>query len=280
MTRDALKLGYAFNSNKTQAVRPTVARKKSSTSKDTAAALPVSTKVTKKRQSVSTPSDSGVSKSSGNTTGTNSTRVDNSRKRKSVTQSEPSSTSRAVQRKRPEPARQIPIDDQAFQPRPIMTQPQQQPAPSPAPFIQQPMPQQQQQQNPYNNQFMNTMPSPVAPQQQAAHRGSFNQFQNTPQMNQFRMMQQQQQQQPHHQQHHQQHSSQQKVNYGQQIQQQAMRPNPQFFPQMGQQQFPQQPMQMPGQGGMTMNVQGNNQVRQNMPSTDEQNDPLFMLKEM
>ena len=90
---------------------------------------------------------------------------------------------------------------------------------------------------------------------------------------------QQQQQQSHHQQHYQQHPNQQKVNYGQ-IQQQAMRPTPQFFPQMGQQQFPQQPMQIPGQGGMPMTVQGNNQVRQNMPSTDEQNDPLFMLKEM
>jgi hypothetical protein len=157
-----------------------------------------------------------------------------------------------------------------------MTQPQQQQQPTQpaAPFLQQAMPQQQQ--NPYNNQYMNTMPSPVAPQQQANHRGSFNQFQNNPQMNQFRMMQQQQ---SHHQQqqHHPQHSNQQKVNYGQ-IQQQPMRPNPQFFPQMGQQQFPQQPMQMPGQGGMQMNIQGNNQVRHNMATSDEQNDPLFMLK--
>jgi hypothetical protein len=47
---------------------------------------------------------------------------------------------------------------------------------------------------------------------------------------------------------------------------------------MGQQQFPQQPMQMPGQGGMQMNIQGNTQVRHNMATSDEQNDPLFMLK--
>jgi len=61
-----------------------------------------------------------------------------------------------------------------------------------------------------------------------------------------------------------------------------MRPNPQFFQQMGQQQFAQQPMQIPGQGGMSMNVQqqANNQVRGNMGSSDDQNDPLFMLKDM
>ena len=273
MTRDALKLGYAFSANKTQAVRPTVTRRKSSTTKD--ASPSISTKGTKKKQSASTLSDPGVLKSPGAPVTLNATRVDNSRKRKTTTQSDPTPTSRAVQRKRTEPSRQIPVDDQAFQPRPIMTQPQQQqqPAQSTAPFLQQAMPQQQQ--NPYNNQFMNTMPSPVAPQQQASHRGTFNQFQNNPQMNQFRMMQQQQSH--HQQQHHQQHSNQQKVNYGQ-IQQQPMRSNPQFFPQMGQQQFPQQTMQIPGQGGMQMNVQGNNQVRQNMATSDDQNDPLFMLK--
>ena len=275
MTRDALKLGYAFSVNKASPVRPTVTRRKSSSTKDTAPT--VSTKGTKKKQSASTSSHSGVSKIPGPAPVLNVPRVDTSRKRKSTTQADPKSAPRVVQRKRTEPSRQIPVDDQAFQPRPIMTQPQQQqqqPTQPTVPFLQQAMPQQQQ--NPYNNQYMNTMPSPVAPQQQANHRGSFNQFQNNPQMNQFRMMQQQQ---SHHQQqqHHPQHSNQQKVNYGQ-IQQQPMRPNPQFFPQMGQQQFSQQPMQMPGQGGMQMNIQGNNQVRHNMATSDEQNDPLFMLK--
>jgi hypothetical protein len=272
MTRDAVKLGYAFNANRTSPVRPTVTRRKPSSTKDTSSS--VSTKGTKKKQSASTPSDSGVSKLPEAPPVLNAPRVDISRKRKNTTQADPKSTPRVVQRKRTEPSRQIPVDDQAFQPRPIMTQPQQQQPTQPsAPFLQQAMPQQQQ--NPYNNQYMNAMPSPVAPQQQANHRGSFNQFQNNPQMNQFRMMQQQQSH--HQQQHHPQHSNQQKVNYGQ-IQQQPMRPNPQFFPQMGQQQFPQQPMQMPGQGGMQMNIQGNTQVRHNMATSDEQNDPLFMLK--
>jgi uncharacterized membrane protein len=310
ITPEALKMGYTYSAPKTQGVKPTVQRKKSATAKDTLSS-PVSTKVTKKRQSVTSPLNSGISKSSGNSISSNSTRVESARKRKSVTQSESSSAPRAAQRKRTsEPPRQISVDDKVFQPRPIMTQPQQQqPVPPPVPFNlqqqQQPVPQQQP--NPYNNQFMNTMPSPVAPQQ-TGHRGSFTQqqLQNTPQMNQFRMMQQQQQQQSHHQQqqqHYQQHpGQQQKINYGQnpqQQQQQAMRPIPQFFPhtQMNQQQ-PQQysqqlPMQIPGQVGVgpqgamphQMNVQqqqGNNPgVRQqNMPSTDEQNDPLFMLKDM
>ena len=267
MSRDALKSGYSFSMSKATASKPsTVTRRKSSSSKDTSA---VSSKGSKKKQSASTSSDHGVSKIPGASTAGTS-RVDNSRKRKTTAQSDPNSTPRAAQRKRVEPPRQkIPVDDQAFQPRPIMTQPQQkqqtQQQQPQQPFMQQNM--QQQQPNHYNNQFMNTMPSPVAPQQQGNHRGSFNQFQNAPQMNQFRMMQQQQSH------HHQQHSNQQKVNYGQ-MQQQPMRPNPQFFPQMGQQQF-QQPMQMPGQGGMQMNL--NNPVRQNMGS-DEQNDPLFMLK--
>ena len=274
MTRDALKSGYAFSICKTQAVRPTVTRRKSSTTKDTASST--STKGTKRRQS--TGAASGTPKSTGAQANSNATRAENTRKRKSTTQADSASTPRAVQRKRAEPLRQIPVDDQAFQPRPIMTQPQQQQqqhaSQSAAPFLQQAMPQQQQ--NPYNNQFMNTLPSPVAQQQQAGHRGSFNQFQNTPQMNQFRMMQQQQ---SHHQQQHIQHANQPKVNYGQ-IQQQPMRPNPQFFPQLGQQQFPQQQIQMPGQAALPMNMQGNNQVRQNMASTDDQNDPLFMLKDM
>ena len=72
---------------------------------------------------------------------------------------------------------------------------------------------------------------------------------------------------------------------------------PQFFPQMGQQQYGQQPMGMPGQMPMNMqqpqqnqqqqqqqqqqsNNNNNMQQRQNMPSADDQNDPLFMLKEM
>jgi len=146
-----------------------------------------------------------------------------------------------------------------------MTQPQQH----------QPVPQQQS--NPYNNQFINTLPSPVA-MQQTGHRASFTQFQNSPQMNQFRLMQQQQQ--SHHQQHHQQHSTQQKINYGQTPQQQAIRPIPQFFPQMNQQQFSQQAMQIPGQVVGPQGAMPQNPVRQNIPSTDEQNDPLFMLKEM
>jgi hypothetical protein len=129
----------------------------------------------------------------------------------------------------------------------------------------------QQQPNPYN-QFMKAMPSPVG----APQRGSFTQFPNAPQMNQFRMMQQQPQ-------HHQSQPGQQQMNYGQPPQ--AMQQMPQFFPQMGQQQYAQQPMPMPGQvvgppGGIPMNMQPNNAMRQNMPQSDDQNDPLFMLKDM
>jgi len=281
MTRDALKLGYAFNaSSKTQTIRPAATRRKSATVKDTVAAS-ASTKATKKKQAAATLTDASVSKSSGIPATLNAGRADNSRKRKNVAQSDPTPTIRVVQRKRSEPSRQIPVvDEQAFQPRPIMTKPQpqpqqqqqQQPAQSSVPFLQQ--------QIQYNNQMMNAMPSTVPPQQQATHRGSFNQFQNTQQINQFRRMQQQQQQQqqqPHHQQQHQhQHSNQQKVNPAQM--QQQFRQNQLFW--NSESQFTQQPMQLAGQGGMQMSVKGNNQMRQNMASTDEQNDPLFMLKDM
>lgn len=277
VSSEALKLGYKYNSTSKQPVgRPTIQRRKSSTAKDTTTP-PANTKVSRKRHSVTSPPNPGISRA----------RTDSTRKRKSATQSEPSST-RSVQRKKTsESSRLISVDDKAFQPRPIMTQPQQQqqPAPSPAPFNLQQQSVPQQQSNSYNNQFMNTMPSPVATQQNV-HRGSFSQFQNTPQINQFRMIQQPQQ--PHHQQHHHHHSTQQKVKYGQNPPQQAMRSIPQFFPQMNQQQFSQQQgMQVPGQvvgpqGAMSqINVQGNNSMRKNIPSTDEaQNDPLFMLKEM
>jgi hypothetical protein len=171
--------------------------------------------------------------------------------------------------------------DQAFQPRPIMSQPQQQHTQQPGPSRQQPMTQQQQA-NQYN-QFMSVMPSPIGTQQQ---RGSFSQFPNTPQMNQFHMIQQQQQQQ--------QQPNQQQMNYGQNPQ--VLQQMHQFFPQMGPPQYPQQPMQMPGQrvvgppGTMPMNIQpnntntsgiiGSNKLGQNMPSADDQSDPLFMLKDM
>jgi hypothetical protein len=65
---------------------------------------------------------------------------------------------------------------------------------------------------------------------------------------------------------------------------------------MPQQQFAQQPMPMPGQpqpmpmpmpgqvggppGQMPMNLQGTSAVRKNTPTGDDQNDPLFMLKDM
>jgi hypothetical protein len=142
----------------------------------------------------------------------------------------------------------------------------------------------QQQGNQYN-QFMGAMPSPMGNQQQ---RGSFSQFPNNPQMNQFRMMQQQQQQQP----------GQPQMNYGQHPQQGMQQIPPQFFQQMGQPQpqpqYPQQqPMPMPPGhgvvgppgGAMQMNHpnSGNNNnpnARPNMPSAADQNDPLFMLKEM
>lgn len=279
-----MKTGYTYSTNKNQGGRPVIQRRKSSTAKDTVSS-PANTKVSKKRQSATSPSISVILKSTGNSTIVNSTRADSTKKRKSATQSESSSTPRTAQRRRTlDSSRQMSVDDKAFQPRPILTQPQQQqqPAPSPAPFNLQKQTVPQQRSNTYNNQFMNTMPSPVATQQ-TGHRASFSQFQNTPQINQFRMMQHQQQ--PHQQQHHQQHSTQ-KVKYSQTPQQQAMRSIPQFFPQMNQQQFSQQSIQIPGQvvgpqGALPqINVQGNSSLRQNMPSTDEQNDPLFMLKEM
>jgi hypothetical protein len=148
---------------------------------------------------------------------------------------------------------------------------------------------QQQPGNQYN-QFMSALPSPIGTQQQ---RGSFSQFPNNPQMNQFRMMQQQQQQQQQ-----QQSGQQQQLNYGQHPQ--GMQQMPQFFPQMGQQQYAQQPMQMPGHGvvgppgtmpmGMQPNTNNNSSVRPgsttnansrpNMGPGDDQSDPLFMLKDM
>ena len=123
MTRDALKLGYAFSVNKAQAVRPTITRRKASTTKDTSSS--VSTKGTKKKQSISTSSDSGVTEPPIAPAASSIAKVDSSRKRKTSTQPESTSAARPVQRKRTEPSRQIPVDDQAFQPRPIMTQPQQ-----------------------------------------------------------------------------------------------------------------------------------------------------------
>jgi hypothetical protein len=90
-------------------------------------------------------------------------------------------------------------------------------------------------------------------------------------MAQLRMMQQQQQQR--------QQSVGQQVGYGQAPH--AMQQMPQFFPPM-QQQFAPQPM--PGQvvgpsGSLPMNLQGS-AVRQNPPAGDDQNDPLFMLKDL
>merc|ERR1712238_499164 len=186
ITSEALKLGYAYSTSKQQVSRPAVQRRKSSSAKETVSS-PVTTKVTKRRQSFTSPSNLGTPKLSANSTSANTTKIDSTRKRKSMTQSESSTTPRTVQRKRAsESSRQISVDDKAFQPRPIMTQPQQQ----------------------------------------------------------------------------------------------AIRPIPQFFPQMNQQQFSQQAMQIPGQVVGPQGAMPQNPVRQNMPSTDEQNDPLFMLKEM
>ena len=95
MTRDALKLGYAFNVNKTQSVRPTVTRRKPSTTRDTAPSISI--KGTKKKQSTSTSSDSGVTKQPIAPVALNTARVDNSRKRKISTQPDSTSTSRPVQ---------------------------------------------------------------------------------------------------------------------------------------------------------------------------------------
>lgn len=295
MTPEDLKSAYNFVLVKPTVTKPVVQRKKSASSKDS---TPSPAKVTKRKSAAASKTDQSSKTSAA------------SRKRKSATQAE--TAARAAQRRKSDLAKQQrhqqhlkqqqpppqqqhqkqhqlqqpqypQMNEQAFQPRPIMTQPQQQHSQQSGPSRQQPMAQQQQQPAQYN-QFMGALPSPIGTQQQ---RGSFTQFPNTPQMNQFRMMQQQQQQQ--------QQPNQQQMNYGQHPQ--GLQQMPQFFPQMGQQQYPQQPMQMPGQGvvgppgTMQMTMQhsnssshgnsGNNSImRQNMPSADDQSDPLFMLKDM
>ncbi|KAG7367270.1 hypothetical protein IV203_029941 [Nitzschia inconspicua] len=324
MTPEEAKVAYNFVIVKSPVTKPVMQRKRSSSSKD----APPSPAKSTKRKPISAPKLDPGSK----------TGAAVNRKRKSSAQAE-NTTARAVQRRKTEVAKQQqsqqhlqqqrpmqqpiqqpvqqpiqqpiqqqmqqqpsplqqqqiqqpqypPMNDQAFQPRPIMTQPQHPPQLQPQPGPPRQIPMTQQQQGNQYNQFMGAMPSPIGTQQQ---RGSFSQFPNTPQMNQFRMMQHQQQQQ--------QQPGQQQMNYGQHPQ--AMQQIPQFFPQMGQQQYPQQHMQQLSHsvigppGTIPMNMQptttnansgqpnsGNNNmnIRQNnMPSADDQNDPLFMLKEM
>jgi hypothetical protein len=282
-----LALGYSFTL-KVQPPKSAAPRRKSSSNKELAS-MPTTAKSTKKKVQSSTQIEAALNPKSSE--GPSAPPVlKTERKRKAVRSD---SVSRATQRRKPSSKQAISVPA-----RNVMQQQQQQTPDANMLANRASFPRQQsltgmeQQPNPYN-QFMKPMQSP--PSQSPAQRASFQQqlfqqqsqqrqppqqqqqqFQTPQQMAQLRMMQQQQQQQ-------QQQSAPQQGGYGQGPH--GMQQMPQFFPPTPQQQFAPQPMPMPGQvgrqpGTMPMNLQGNNAVRQNRPTGDDQNDPLFMLKDM